>query len=63
MKMINCKIFFCLFYLDKHLNLLKTLMFGLEFTLSLMKSSSNKIEILLILYFRLREKLGKVVTK
>ena len=63
MKMIVCKILFCLLYLYEQLNLLKTLIFGLELTLSFFKSSSKKIEILLIPNFNLREKLGNAVTK
>ena len=63
MKMIVSKIFLYLLYLYEQLNFLKPLIFVLEFTLSLEKWYSKKIEILLIPNFSLREKLGNAVTK
>ena len=63
MKMIVSKIFFYLLYLYEQLNFLKPFIFGLEFTLSLEKWYSKKIEILLIPNFSLRENLGNAVTK
>ena len=61
--MIVFKNFFCYLCLYERLNLLKIVILGLKFNLSLKKSFSTKIEIFLIQNVNLSEKLGKASTK
>ena len=63
MKMIVCKILFCFLCFYQQLILLKIVILRLEFTLTFLKSSRNKHEILLTSNFDLSEMIGKTVTK